>query len=67
MDNIEIGNRLLKLREDKGLHQHQVGEAVGVSKPSIGAYERGERTPRDGVKVKLAEFYKVDLVDLFYR
>ena len=66
MDRIEIGKRLLKLRTDKGLLQHQVAESIGVDKSTIGAYERGYRMPRDDVKVQLANFYKVDVSSLFY-
>ena len=67
MNRIEIGKRLLKLRTDKGLLQHQVAESIGVDKSTIGAYERGYRMPRDDVKVQLANFYKVDVSGLFYR
>jgi transcriptional regulator with XRE-family HTH domain len=66
MNRIKIGKRLLKLRTDKGLLQHQVAESIGVDKSTIGAYERGYRLPRDDVKVKLAEYYKVELSVLFY-
>jgi transcriptional regulator with XRE-family HTH domain len=66
MNRKEIGKRLLKLRTDKGLLQHQVAESIGVDKSTIGAYERGYRLPRDDVKVKLAEYYKVELSGLFY-
>lgn len=67
MNRTEIGNRLINLRAQTGLLQSQVADVIGVSKSTIGAYEQGVRLPSDDVKIKLANFYKVDLVDLFYK
>lgn len=66
MNRKEIGNKLLTLRKDKALHQHQVAEHINVSKSTIGAYERGFRVPEDDIKIKLAEYYGVTVGWLFY-
>lgn len=59
-----IGERLVKLRGNKT--QEEVASEVGTSISAIGMYERGERVPRDEVKVKIANFYKVSVQQLFY-
>jgi transcriptional regulator with XRE-family HTH domain len=60
----EIGDRLRKLRGDRT--QAAVAEAVGVTTMSISQYEAGIRWPSDEVKIRLAEYFGVDIKDLFY-
>ena len=55
------GQRLQELREDKHLRQADLAKAIGVSLPSIKAYEQGRSSPSDEVKVKIAEFFDVSL------
>lgn len=47
--------RFLEERRRLKLNQQELADAVGVSKRSIGNYERGERTPDAEVLVKLGE------------
>lgn len=60
----EIGIRLRELRGDRT--QAAVAEAVGVSPMAISQYEAGIRWPSDEVKLRLADFYGVDIKELFY-
>lgn len=60
-----IGNYLRILRETRGLTQTQVADAVGVTQSAIGAFERGDRTPRPSVVDKLADFFDVDYDGFF--
>lgn len=59
-----IGARLTSLRGERT--QAEVAKAVGVSISSIAMYENGQRTPRDEVKIALANYYGVDIASLFY-
>lgn len=64
MNSIDIGKRLIALRGD--LTQEQVAKALGVSRSSIGMYERGERIPRDEVKTEIAKFYDKTVQEIFF-
>ena len=64
MDPKTIGKRLTELRGNKS--QTEVANACGISLSAIGMYERGERVPRDEIKIKLAQFYNVTVEEIFY-
>ena len=64
MNSAEIGKRLISLRGTRT--QEEVAKAVNISTAAIGMYERGERIPRDEVKIDLAKFYDVTVQSLFY-
>ncbi len=64
MQNIEIGKKLIDLRGEKS--QSEVAEAVGITQAALSMYERGERVPRDNVKIKLANYYGVSVAALFF-
>ncbi len=63
--NVDVMGK--KLRELRGnLPIDTVASAVGVSKSSLAMYERGERIPRDKVKVNLAKFYGKSVEFIFF-
>lgn len=64
IDTRVIGNRLRELRGDKT--QKEVADAVGVTAMAICQYETGVRTPRDAVKIALAEYFGRTVEDLFF-
>ena len=64
MERKEVGKRLIELRGDKS--QSEVAEAVGITQAALSMYERGERTPRDNVKVKLADYFNEDVALIFF-
>lgn len=64
MDTIAVGNRLIRLRGTRT--QAEVAKALGVSLASIGMYERGERIPRDEVKIALAKYYDTTVQAIFF-
>lgn len=64
MQNTDIGKRLTDLRGEKS--QSEVAEAVGITQAALSMYERGERIPRDNVKIKLANYYGVSVAALFF-
>lgn len=64
MDSRMIGNRLVNLRGART--QEDVAKAIGVSVAAIGMYERGERIPRDEIKIKLASYYDTTIQAIFF-
>lgn len=59
-----IAKKLIELRGAKT--QKEVAEAIGVSVSAIGMYETGVRIPRDEIKIKIANYYKVSVGDIFF-
>ena len=64
MDKKAIGKRLIELRGSRT--QNEVAQAIGISVAAVGMYERGERIPRDEIKVKLAVFYGKTVSEIFF-
>ena len=64
MEPKEIGKRLQELRGNRS--QEDVANACGISPAAVGMYERGERIPRDEIKIRLARYYGVSVEALFY-
>ena len=60
----EVGKRLQALRGTQRLEA--VAVAVGVSPQALEAYEAGQRLPRDDVKIRLADYYRQDIAELFF-
>lgn len=56
---VEFGNRLRKLRLQRGLKQAQLAEQLGLTKSVVSAYETGLRMPSYEVLVKLARIFNV--------
>lgn len=59
-----IAERLIAARGDR--KREEVAAAVGISLSAIAMYENGERIPRDEIKVKLADYFKVTVQELFF-
>lgn len=59
-----IGERLIELRGKRT--QEEVAKACNVSISAIGMYERGERIPKDEIKILIAKYYGTTVGDLFY-
>lgn len=58
-----IGEALRLLRGDRSTAE--VAEAIGISEPSLLAYEGDERAPGDGVKARIAKFYGTPVETIF--
>lgn len=61
---MEFAKILRELRGDRT--QEAIAEAVGVTKSSWAMYERGERVPRDEVKVRIAAYFGRSVQDIFF-
>lgn len=59
--NIEIANRLVNLRKEKGLSQEQLAEKIGVSRQAVSKWERSEASPDTDNLIMLARLYEVSL------
>ena len=59
-----IAERLVAARGDR--KREEVAAAVGVSLSAVAMYENGERIPRDEIKIKLADYYKMTVQELFF-
>ena len=62
--NIEIANRLLGLRKERGLSQEDLAEKIGVSRQSVSKWERAEASPDTDNLIALAGIYGVSLDEL---
>ena len=64
MRNAEIGKRLIALRGNRT--QEEVAKSLQISVAAIGMYERGERIPRDEIKINLAKYNDTTVQAIFY-
>lgn len=55
---------LRELRGEKT--QEEIAESLGITKSAWAMYERGERTPRDEVKVRIAKYFGKTVEELFF-
>lgn len=58
------GKRLRRLRGKYTLAE--TAKEIGISTSALGAYERGERVPRDAVKRAIAEYYGRSVAYIFF-
>ena len=59
-----MANKLRELRGD--MSQNEVAVALGISKSAWAMYERGERSPRDEIKVRIANFFGKSVQEIFF-
>lgn len=64
MNATDIGKRLIELRGSRT--QEEVARANDISLSAIGMYERGERIPRDEVKIRLAKYFGKTVQEIFF-
>ena len=62
----EYRNIYKNARRAAGFTQESAAEQLGISVESLRAYETGQRIPRDEIKLKLAEYYGVDVQSIFF-
>lgn len=64
IDSKEIGRKLKELRGYKP--RRVAAEEIGITERALLGYENGERIPRDEIKIKLSNYYKVPIQKLFF-
>ena len=62
--NLEIANRLQKLRKEKGYSQEQLAAELGISRQAVSKWERAESSPDTDNLICLARLYDVSLDEL---
>ena len=65
MDQIKIGNFLKELRKEKNLTQEQEADIFNVSRRTVTRWETGYNMPDLSVLVEIADYYNVDLREIF--
>ena len=64
---IFLAQNLKALRKRKKMTQQDLAEAVGVKRPSIGAYEEGRAEPKLETLLRMAQLFNVEVTDLIAR
>ena len=64
--HIPVSERIKKARQTKGCTIREVAEACGVTESAVQMYECGLRTPRDSIKIKMADFFGESVQNLFF-
>jgi len=59
-----IGERIKQLRKDRNMNQIDLAEKTGISRVSIGFYERNERLPSVDLAARIAKALGVSLDDI---
>ena len=62
--NIEIANKLQKLRKANGYSQEELADKLGISRQAVSKWERAESSPDTDNLIILAKLYNVSLDDL---
>ena len=60
-----IDTNVLQIRKEQKVTQEELAKAVGVTRQTIIAIEKGNYTPSVLLALKLAKFFKVAVEDLF--
>ncbi|PQL91060.1 helix-turn-helix transcriptional regulator [Apibacter adventoris] len=60
-----ISKKLIQLRRKKRISQKEVAESIGVSQSTLCDWESGKRNPKVESLFKLAEYFKVDIKELY--
>lgn len=61
----KFGQRVRKLRKEKGMSQEQLADVAGIERSYMGTIERGERNPTLLKINQIAKALKLSLSDLF--
>lgn len=64
MDAHRIGIKLRELRGEK--KAEEVARALGITPQAVYMYERGERIPRDEIKIRIATYFRRTVTEIFY-
>ena len=57
----QLGQRLLSLRQEKGLSQVEAATEIGITQAALSSYETGKRCPMIDNAYRLANYYGVSI------
>lgn len=60
-----IRNTVQNIRDEKGLTQAQLADALGVTRQTIIALEKGNYTPSVLLALKIAQYFRMPVEKLF--
>lgn len=58
-------NRVAELRSSRNLSQEELAQAVGISRQSVIAIEKGRFNPSLPLSLRLGKFFEVSVEDIF--
>jgi putative transcriptional regulator len=61
----QLTNTVRQHREQKNITQEQLAQALGVSRQTIIAIEKGNYEPSLGLGLKIARYFKLRIEDIF--
>lgn len=61
MANKTFGNRVKKLRNERGLSMDKLAEILGITKSRISMWENNGVVPRDDLLLKLSDYFNVSI------
>lgn len=64
MNKRDVGNKLVSLRGNRT--QKEVAADLKISISALAMYERGNRIPRDEIKLKIASYYGKSVQEIFF-
>lgn len=64
MNQVAVGRRIRSLRGSES--QQALADKLKISKSALAMYERGERIPRDEVKVRIARHFNASIESIFF-
>lgn len=63
---MKVINHIKEVREEKGIPQKVMADAVGVSRQTMTAIERGKYNPSLELSLKIAGYFEMPFEELFY-
>jgi len=64
---VTLGERIIKLRNAKGISQDTLAVALGVSRQSVSKWETDASVPELDKLIKLSEYFEISLDELIQR
>ena len=61
-----VNNRVKELRNERGLSQQQLGEAMDVSRQTINSIEKERYTPSLPLAIALARYFGTQVEEIFH-
>ena len=61
---VNMGDTLVELRGQKT--QAEVAKDLGITVSALSMYENNNRIPRDEIKIKIANYYKKSVEEIFF-
>lgn len=61
---MKLGNKILKLRKQKGFSQEQLGEQINVTRQTISNWELGETSPNPEQLKLLSDTFNISIDEL---